>query len=115
MKRILARYIEGAILSIWEDHRLPRETHHANPHRASRIEVIEEGSKRGLFFVDFEPLFQMTKNPKYLTCLTETFTSYDDARKAEVNWLRENYIGGSDEQSKGSGKSSRNAQGVSFD
>lgn len=92
MKQVLARYHDGDIFAIWEDKRLPREIHQAVPHRASRIEVIEEGSHRGLFFVDFTPLFEMTGNPKYQTCLTQTFTSYDQAREAEVQWLKKNYV-----------------------
>ena len=62
------------------------------PRRASQIEVIEEGSRRGEFCVSFALLAAQTGNPAHTVCLAETFESYDAARRAEVAWLMENYV-----------------------
>lgn len=62
------------------------------PHRASRVEVIQEGKHRGRFHVDFSLLAEMTGKVEHRACLTETFDSYQEAVAAEVEWLRVNYV-----------------------
>lgn len=62
------------------------------PHRASRIEVIEVGPNRGLFGVDFGPLADITGDERYRDIWLGPFEKYDDARRAEVSWLEENYV-----------------------
>lgn len=45
-----------------------------------------------MYFVDFSPLAAVTGNPFYCCCLAQTFTRREDALKAEVAWLAENYV-----------------------
>ena len=83
---------EGEVRALWDEALKPRETLGATPHRASRIEVVENGPHRGFFHVDFTPLYEMTDNPKFCVCLSNVFASYETARRWEVEWLRKNYI-----------------------
>ena len=62
------------------------------PHRASRIEVVQEGRHRGRFSVDFSLLAELTGNPEHRSSLATTFDSYQEAIRAEVQWLQANYI-----------------------
>lgn len=62
------------------------------PRRASQIEVVEAGSRRGEFCVSFALLAIQTGEASHAVCLVSTFESYDDARRAEVAWLEDNFL-----------------------
>ena len=66
--------------------------HHVLPKRASRIEVIQEGKSRGLFHVDFSLLADATGNDDFRCCLLTPFASYEEANRAELDWLRKNWL-----------------------
>lgn len=94
MKKILKRYMpDGSVRGIWDDSTAKRERSQGSvPHRASRIEAIEEGPNAGLFHVDFTPLAEMTGRDEFRLCLARAFESYEEARRAEVEWLTHNYV-----------------------
>jgi hypothetical protein len=85
---LIKRYCRGGeVRLIWNDQPgLRREGF--LPRRASRIEVIPDGPRAGLFHVDMSLLAAETGNPEHQVCLTKTFESYQDANRAEVAWLR---------------------------
>lgn len=66
-----------------------RAIHNAVPRRASRVEVIDTGSQRGRFYVDFSPLGDC-----YQLCLRQTFEDYHEAVAAERRWLTRHWICG---------------------
>lgn len=88
--QVLKRYMpDGSVRGVWDDVTSKRERSHGFlPHRASRIEATETG----LFHVDFSPLADITNREDFRVCLVSTFERYEDARKAEVAWLLENYV-----------------------
>lgn len=91
---ITKRYLpDGSTRAIWDDAVGGRERHQGViPQRASRIEVIPDGPKRGLFHVDFTLLAEAVQDDSYRVCLVQTFENYGDANKAEVEWLRKNWV-----------------------
>lgn len=63
------------------------------PDRASSIEIVKEGPKRGHWMVEFSPLANSLGDPFYRCCLVECFRKRSDAIAAEVVWLQENFLG----------------------
>jgi hypothetical protein len=61
--------------------------------RASSIEPIQDGSKRGWWHVDLTPLFVTTGDVKYACCLLQLFPTRSQALKAEVDWLEVHFLG----------------------
>lgn len=61
--------------------------------RASSIEPIVEGSRRGWWQVDFMPLFKTTGDVQYACCLSQLFSSKAEALLAEVKWLEKHFLG----------------------
>lgn len=94
MTAVLKRYMpDGSTRSIWDDAVGDRERRAGViPQRASRIEVVLEGPSRGLFCVDFSLLADATGKEEYRVCLAQTFKSYSEANRAEVEWLKQNFI-----------------------
>lgn len=92
--QVVKRYLpDGSVRAIWDDRTGDRERRQGLvPGRASRIEVVPEGPKAGLFHVDFSPLADLTGDDRYRACLAQTFASYTEANRAEVAWLLENYV-----------------------
>lgn len=88
------RYMpDGTTRAIWNDALGDRErAGGVIPQRASRIEVILEGPRRGQFHVDFSLLAQATRDTGYCVCLVQTFTDYGAANRAEVEWLQQNWV-----------------------
>lgn len=88
------RYLpDGSTRAIWDDTQGERErAQGVIPQRASRIEAITEGPKRGQFHVDFSLLAVCTGNDEFRICLVETFKDYGAANRAEVEWLRKNWV-----------------------
>ena len=83
----------GEIRGIWNDQTGPGfRTHGAIPQRASRVEVIQEGPSRGMFYVDFSPLADITGDDRYRCCLAEVFESYSRAVATEVEWLTKYWV-----------------------
>lgn len=82
----------GEIRAIYDDAVDLRALLGEIPRRASRIEVIEKGKRRGDFGVSFEPLADQLGDDGWRFCLAETFRSYEEAKRAEVAWLRRNYL-----------------------
>lgn len=64
-----------------------RATFGAIPRRASRVEVIDTGPHLGRFFVDFSPLGE-----DYQFCLAQPFDDYQDAVRAEQEFLIQKWI-----------------------
>lgn len=62
------------------------------PRRASRVEVIEDGPRRGQFHVDFSLLAEHLRRPEFQVCLVKTFDSYSAAVQAEVAWLQIHFL-----------------------
>lgn len=56
------------------------------------LEHARRCKQNTMYFVDFSPLAAVTGNPFYNCCLARTFTRREDALKAEVAWLAENYV-----------------------
>lgn len=56
------------------------------------IDEVNRCKQNTMYFVDFSPLAAITGNPFYCCCLARTFTRREDALKAEVAWLAENYV-----------------------
>ena len=90
--KLLKRYLPtGETRAIYTDarrHLLRNE----EVDRASLINPIKDGPKRGCFYVDFSLLADATGDDRYRLCLTETFETYTEANQAEVAWLEANYI-----------------------
>jgi hypothetical protein len=61
--------------------------------RASSIESIQEGSKRGWWYVDMTPLYVTTGDVKHACCLLQLFPTRSLAMTAEVEWLEEHFLG----------------------
>lgn len=91
---VVKRYLPtGETRSVWNDAVASREREHGVlPQRASRIEVITEGPKRGLFHVDFSLLADVTGDERFRICLREAFVDYSAANAAEVAWLHDNWV-----------------------
>jgi len=83
------RYLpDGSIRSLWHD---PLADHRRAqgfvPRRASQVFAIADGPHAGRFAVDFSPLGE-----SFQFCLTETFSRYGDAVKAEQAWLHTHWV-----------------------
>lgn len=94
MKTLLSCYRPtGEVRSIFTDTAAPllRKTG-AFPQRASRVEVIETGPHRGLFYVDFSLLADVTHQPEHRVCLATPFASHKAAVAAEVAWIEQHWI-----------------------
>lgn len=91
---VTKRYMpDGSTRAIWDDAVGDRERQAGViPQRASRIEVVQEGPSRGRFCVDFSLLADATGREEFRICLTQTFKSYAEANRAEVAWLKQNFI-----------------------
>jgi hypothetical protein len=92
--RTLKRYLsDGSTRAVWDDAQGPRERKQGVfPQRASRIEVIMEGPKRGQFHVDFTLLAECTGKQEYCVCLVQTYHDYGAANRAEVEWLTQHWV-----------------------
>lgn len=62
------------------------------PHRASNVEVVEEGPDRGRFYADFTKLAELENDPSLCICLASTFASHAEAVAAEVRWLEQHWV-----------------------
>lgn len=93
MQLLACYHQDGSKRAIWSDQVAPLfRPADIIPERASRVEVIRAGKRRGEFHVDFSLLAEVTQDPSYAVCLVKTYDSYPAAVAAEVDWLRENFI-----------------------
>lgn len=60
--------------------------------RASLINPVKEGPNKGRFYVDFSFLADATGEDRFRMCLTQTFETYDEANRVEVEWLEKNWV-----------------------
>lgn len=64
--------------------------------RASNVEVAVDGDGKevgsSLYCVDFTRLSEFTGRNEFAVCLLNLFETHGDAVKAEVEWLKTNYI-----------------------
>lgn len=88
----LVRYLpNGEVRGIWYDDFDVRLVFGVIPHRASRIEVIEDGEHKGQFQVDFCPLAKMTGREEYRQTFSP-FSTYEEARRFEMMWLLRHWV-----------------------
>ncbi len=92
---------DGTVRAIWRDVLGPNLRHLGFlPQRASRIEVVEEGPHRGKFHVDMTLLAELTANPEFAVCFSQTFDSHTEAVAAEVAFIEKNWMLGNYEKEK---------------
>jgi len=60
--------------------------------RASRVEAVPEGKRKGEFFVDFSPIADFLHDDSKRVCLTKTFATHRAAVSSEVAWLKEQFV-----------------------
>ena len=89
MSTIIRRYLPGGgRRGLWHDpSALQLREHGLQPRRASRVEVIESGPRAGRFSVCFSPLGE-----QFQFSLLQTFDRYDEAVRAEQEWLLSHWI-----------------------
>ncbi len=90
MKKLLARYLtDGSVRAIWSDRFASR--HHGKPVRASRIEVVSDGTFDGYFFTTII-LAAVTGDGAHDLSLWPPLPSYEESVQREVCWLERNYV-----------------------
>lgn len=91
--RVKRYFGSGDTIAIWNDDRAATARRHGIiPQRASRIEVVQDGPRRGRFYVDFSLLADALGDDSYRVCLSQTYERYDVANAAEVVWLEQNVV-----------------------
>lgn len=84
---------DGTVRAVWSDENGPGfRAARVVPKRASRIEVIPDGSQAGFFHVDFTLLSEITGDYRHRVCLAKPFSSYSEAVAAEIRWLETNWV-----------------------
>lgn len=94
MVKLLKAYRpDGTARGVWRDETGPSfRKAGAAPRRASRVEVVEDGPKAGLFHVDLSPLADQTGDARHRVCLARAFESYTEAVAAEVSYIERNWV-----------------------
>lgn len=94
MVKILQSFLpDGTRRAVWSEAVAPSFRAEGEiPHRASNVEVVEDGPNRGRFHADFTKLSELENDPSLCICLAATFASHAEAVAAEVRWLEQHWV-----------------------
>ena len=87
MTRTMVFNKDGSVVGLWYDDMEPRKLFRAIPVRATHVLPITEGPHAGKFHCDFSPLQDLLGDGSHAVCLNQAFERYDDAVKAEIQYV----------------------------